>query len=129
MQRDINEIDDSGKLEMAFAKIGFDYKSMVNSARFVNNWTIIFSTEFVFRYIQNDNEKIHFSFTVIRSGSNQEYCIHHIRATLLGSISNSNQTNIVIGKNYWNYNQPFPPKEKICDDIALMLIPLQNLKG
>jgi len=93
----------------------------LNSARYINNWTILFSAETVFRYIQNEAKKIYFEFTVMRSGDRLEYSIHHIQATLLMPLPNSTHTKMVVSKSYWNDKEPFPTKDKICYDIASIL--------
>jgi len=121
INRDNNDINDDIYLEKEFAKIGFDYKSILNSVRYINNWTIHMSAEEVFRYNKSEKEKIYFLFTVIRSGAKYEFVIHQIEATLLTSVPNSNQTKIVVSKRYWNYNEAFPTKEKMCNDIYAML--------
>ena len=116
-----NNIEDDVNLETEFAKIGFDCKTMLNNARHINPWIIFLSTEDT--YI--NGTKIFFSFTVVRYGNSNHRSIHHITAALLKSVPNSNQTKILISKDYWDYNGPFPTKEKMYDD----LIPIQTIKN
>lgn len=118
--KDSNNIEDDLKLATEFANIGFDFKTMLNNARYVNLWTILLSADDQYCYAQNFYTIV-FSFTIIIYGNRGQRSIYHIRATLLKSKRNSNQSNILIAKDYWNYNGPLPTKEEICDDMATML--------
>lgn len=109
-------IEDDVNLEAEFAKIGFDYKKMLNSARYVNPWIFFLAAEDTY----NEGEKVCFSFVVVRYGNSNHRCIHQICAALVKSIPNSNQTKVVISKEYWDYNGPFRTKEKMYDDLLTM---------
>lgn len=106
-------IEDDVNLKTEFAKIGFDYKIMLNSARFVNPWIFFLSVEDTY----NEGEKVCFSFVVVRYGNSNHRCIHQICAALVKSMPNSNQTRIIISKEYWDYNGPFPSREKMYNDL------------
>jgi len=106
-------IEDDVNLEAEFAKIGFDYKTLLNSARYVNPWIFFLSTEDIY----NEGEKVFFSFVVVRYGNSNHRSIHQITAALLKSLPSSNQTKILVSKEYWDYNGPFPTKEKMYDDL------------
>ena len=106
-------IEDDINLEAEFAKIGFDYKTMLNSARFVNPWIFFLATEDT----RNAGEKVCYSFVVVRYGNSYRRCIHQICAALVKSMPNSNQTKIIISKEYWDYNGPFPTRTKMHNDL------------
>lgn len=108
-----NNIENDLNLETEFAKIGFNYKTMLDNAKYVNPWIIFLSADEAY----NMNEKVFFSFTVVRYGNSNRYSIHQICAALLKAVPNSNQTKILISKDYWDYSGPFPTKQKMYTDL------------
>ena len=108
-----HNIEDDVNLEAEFTKLGFDYKTMLNSARYVNPWIFFLSAEDTY----NNGEKVFFSFVVVRYGNSNHRCIHQICAALVKSMPDSNRTKFIISKEYWDYNGPFPTKKKMYDDL------------
>ena len=116
-----HKIDDDFNLAMEFAKLGFEYKNLLHTIRYVNDWTIVLTAQTVFKFTRNRLDKIYFLFTVIQLGSLHEYVIYHIQATSVTSLLYSSRTTMIVTKDYWITDNPLPTKENICEDIRSVL--------
>lgn len=105
-------------LESEFSELGFDYKILLSTAKFINDWTIVLTSQHVFKYIENKPERLFLTFTLLKLGNDQDFSIYHIQAFLFTWLVNSTKTRLVISKEYWD--KPLPTKDQICNDIDLL---------
>jgi hypothetical protein len=112
-------VGDDFNLELEFASLGFDFKSMLNSIRYINEWSFLLTIQGFFGYTGTNPDWYFFLFTVVQL-EKQHHSIYSIQATLLTSVPNLKRTRIIRTKEYWSDNDSLPTKQAIVNEFGKM---------